>query len=220
MLRIPNYGDREILLAMKKVLICEDHLLMRRGLLRLLESLLSKGVNILEAENGWEALDRLQEHPDIDVILLDIQMAGINGIDTLREIRKRGIRVPVVILTQFEERSLAENARLYGISGFLVKNSEPEELKRALEVAVKGGVYYNDLLTKSVEGGPTPNLALSSREMDVIRLLAAGLTSAEIARQLNVSVETVITHRKKLLEKTKTRNVAELIGLAGKTGLL
>lgn len=205
---------------MKKVLICEDHLLMRRGLLRLLESLLSKGVNILEAENGWEALDRLQEHPDIDVILLDIQMAGINGIDTLREIRKRGIRVPVVILTQFEERSLAENARLYGISGFLVKNSEPEELKRALEVAVKGGVYYNDLLTKSVEGGPTPNLALSSREMDVIRLLAAGRTSAEIARQLNVSVETVITHRKKLLEKTKTRNVAELIGLAGKTGLL
>lgn len=205
---------------MKKVLICEDHLLMRRGLLRLLESLLSKGVNILEAENGWEALDRLQEHPDIDVILLDIQMSGINGIDTLREIRKRGIRVPVVILTQFEERSLAENARLYGISGFLVKNSEPEELKRALEVAVKGGVYYNDLLTKSVEGGPTPNLALSSREMDVIRLLAAGLTSAEIARQLNVSVETVITHRKKLLEKTKTRNVAELIGLAGKTGLL
>lgn len=220
MLRIPNYGDREILLAMKKVLICEDHLLMRRGLLRLLESLLSKGVNILEAENGWEALDRLQEHPDIDVILLDIQMAGINGIDTLREIRKRGIRVPVVILTQFEERSLAENARLYGISGFLVKNSEPEELKRALEVAVKGGVYYNDLLTKSAEGGSTPNLALSSREMDVIRLLAAGLTSAEIARQLNVSVETVITHRKKLLEKTKTRNVAELIGLAGKTGLL
>lgn len=174
----------------------------------------------MEAENGWEALGRLQEHPDIDVIVLDIQMAGINGIDTLREIRKRGIRVPVVILTQFEERSLAENARLYGISGFLVKNSEPEELKRALEVAVKGGVYYNDLLTKSVEGGPTPNLALSSREMDVIRLLAAGLTSAEIARQLNVSVETVITHRKKLLEKTKTRNVAELIGLAGKTGLL
>lgn len=205
---------------MKKVLICENHLLMRRGLLRLLESLLSKGVNILEAENGWEALDRLQEHPDIDVILLDIQMTGINGIDTLREIRKRGIRVPVVILTQFEERSLAENARLYGISGFLVKNSEPEEIKRALEVAVKGGVYYNDLLTKSVDGGPTPNLALSSREMDVIRLLAAGLTSAEIARQLNVSVETVITHRKKLLEKTKTRNVAELIGLAGKTGLL
>ncbi|MFO0266778.1 MAG: DNA-binding response regulator, partial [Cyclobacteriaceae bacterium] len=129
-------------------------------------------------------------------------------------------RVPVVILTQFEERSLAENARLYGISGFLVKNSEPEELKRALEVAVKGGVYYNDLLTKSAEGGLTPNLALSSREMDVIRLLAAELTSAEIARQLNVSVETVITHRKKLLEKTKTRNVAELIGLAGKTGLL
>ncbi|MCE2936448.1 MAG: response regulator [Cyclobacteriaceae bacterium] len=174
----------------------------------------------LEAENGWQAMDRLQEHPDIDVILLDIQMAGINGIDTLREIRKRGLRVPVVILTQFEERSLAENARLYGISGFLVKNSEPEELKRALEVAVKGGVYYNDLLTKSAEGGLTPNLALSSREMDVIRLLAAELTSAEIARQLNVSVETVITHRKKLLEKTKTRNVAELIGLAGKTGLL
>ena len=179
-----------------------------------------EGRKHLEAENGWEALGRLQEHPDIDVILLDIQMAGINGIDTLREIRKRGIRVPVVILTQFEERSLAENARLYGISGFLVKNSEPEELKRALEVAVKGGVYYNDLLTKSAEGGSTPNLALSSREMDVIRLLAAGLTSAEIARQLNVSVETVITHRKKLLEKTKTRNVAELIGLAGKTGLL
>ncbi|MFN7748529.1 MAG: response regulator [Cyclobacteriaceae bacterium] len=174
----------------------------------------------LEAENGWQAMDRLQEHPDIDVILLDIQMAGINGIDTLREIRKRGLRVPVVILTQFEERSLAENARLYGISGFLVKNSEPEELKRALEVAVKGGVYYSDLLTKSAEGGLTPNLALSSREMDVIRLLAAELTSAEIARQLNVSVETVITHRKKLLEKTKTRNVAELIGLAGKTGLL
>ncbi|MFO0267696.1 MAG: response regulator transcription factor, partial [Cyclobacteriaceae bacterium] len=86
----------------------------------------------LEAENGWQAMDRLQEHPDIDVILLDIQMAGINGIDTLREIRKRGLRVPVVILTQLEVRSLAANARLYGSRGFLGKISDPDELKWAL----------------------------------------------------------------------------------------
>ncbi|MFN5168113.1 MAG: response regulator [Cyclobacteriaceae bacterium] len=204
----------------RKLLICEDHTLMRRGLLRLLTTLIPPQTVFLEAENGWVALDLLHRHPDTDLILLDIQMEGLNGFDTLREIRKRALTVPVIILTQFEEKALADNLRRYGISAFLPKNTEPLELKAAIEVALAGSIYYNDLLTKENPGTPPRSLLFSPREMEIIRLLAAGYTSIDIAKQIGISVTTVNDHRRTILEKTKTKNVAELIGLAGKTGLL
>ncbi|MFO0487235.1 MAG: response regulator transcription factor [Cyclobacteriaceae bacterium] len=87
-------------------------------------------------------------------------------------------------------------------------------------MAVAGGVFYNDLLPDEKSAGEARNLNFSARELDIVKLIARGLTSREIASQLNLSTDTVDEHRQRILQKTNTRNVAELIGLAGKTGLL
>lgn len=203
-----------------KVLICEDHLLMRRGLLRLLTSLFPPTLNFLEAENGWQAIDLLEEHPDVNVILLDIQMEELNGIDTLREMRKRGWKTPVIVLTQYDEQALVQHLLELGISGFLHKNSDPAELAAAIRMAVAGGVYYNDLLPDQKPVGDLRNLNFSARELEIVQLLARGLTSREIASRLYLSTDTVDEHRQRILQKTNTRNVAELVGLAARVGIL
>ncbi|MBL7853222.1 MAG: response regulator [Cyclobacteriaceae bacterium] len=203
-----------------KVLICEDHLLMRRGLLRLLTSLFPPTLNFLEAENGWQAIDLMQQHPDVNVILLDIQMAELNGIDTLREMRKRGWKTPVIVLTQYDEQALVQHLLELGISGYLHKNSDPAELAAAIRMAVAGGVFYNDLLPDEKSAGEARNLNFSARELEIVQLLAAGLTSREIGTHLNLSTDTVDEHRQRILQKTNTRNVAELVGLAARVGML
>lgn len=203
-----------------KVLICEDHLLMRRGLLRLLTSLFTPPPVFLEAENGWQTIDLLQQHPDVSVMLLDIQMEELNGIDTLREIRKRGWKTPVIVLTQYDEQALVLHLQELGISGFLHKNSDPAELAAAIRMAVAGGVFYNELLPDQKPHRDARNLNFSARELEIVQLLARGLTSREIASQLNLSTDTVDEHRQRILQKTNTRNVAELVGLAARVGML
>ena len=193
---------------------------MRLGLLRLLSSLFPTDATFLEAENGWQAIDLLQAHSDVNLVLLDVQMPQLNGIDTLREMRKRGWKTPVVVLTQYEEQSLVEQMRRLKISAFLTKNCKPEELKAAISVAAAGGTYFNDLMPGETTMPDTADLTLTSREQEIVRLLARGKTSVEIANQLKLSVETVSEHRQRIMSKTNTHNVAELIGLAARTGLL
>lgn len=154
------------------------------------------------------------------LILPDIRIEELNGIGTPGEIQKRGWKTPVIVLTQYDEQALVQHLLELGISGYLHKNSDPAELAAAIRMAVAGGVYYNDLLPDEKSAGEARNLNFSARELEIVQLLARGLTSREIASQLNLSTDTVDEHRQRILQKTNTRNVAELVGLAARVGML
>ena len=124
------------------------------------------------------------------------------------------------MLTKFDEQALMLHLQELGISGFLHKNSDPAELAAAIRMAVAGGVFYNDLLPDQKPAGDLRNLNFSARELEIVQLIARGLTSREIASQLNLSTDTVDEHRQRILQKTNTRNVAELVGLAARVGML
>jgi DNA-binding NarL/FixJ family response regulator len=129
----------------KKVLIVEDHRLMRTALRRLLMTLYDPQPEILEASEGREALKLLKDNPDIDVTILDIQMSGMNRIDTLKAIKMSHHKTGIAMLTQYDHSSLIETADELGANAFLLKNCGPEELKEAMTAAANGEIFVNDL---------------------------------------------------------------------------
>ncbi len=208
----------------KKVLIVEDHRLMRTALRRLLTTMYDPQPEILEASEGREALKLLKANPDIDVTILDIQMSGMNGIDTLKAIKMSHHKTGIAMLTQYDHSSLIETAYELGANAFLLKNCGPEELKEAMTAAANGEIFVNDLFGARKKAQKTlhhrSETLFSAREVDVLRLIAKGKSSNTIAEDLGISVATVLSYRKQLLSKSKTQNTAELIALGYQLGLI
>ena len=216
---------------MIKIAIADDQVLFRKGLLSILEKE-EDFCFVHEANHGQELLDYLALTPDKpDVILLDLSMPVLNGVETMKIINKEYSQCKVLILSVYSESRFVIHLLDMGISGYLFKNAEPEEVKRAIREVKTKDLFFNEALvtalSKRVSNKKTkvfiqnnaPSL-LSPRELDVLNLICQQKTAQEIADELFISVRTVDGHRNSLLEKTGVRNTAGLVVYAIKNDLV
>jgi len=209
---------------MINILIADDHSIVREGLKQIIAE--SPGMVVLgEAVNGQQVLD-LVHKTDYDLILLDIAMPGRGGIDTLKQLKILKPEIPVLILSMYPEDQYAIRAIKAGASGYLTKESAPEELIGAIKKVAMGGKYVStDLAEKLVENlgkntAKQDHTMLSDREYQVMIMIASGKTVKEIGDELSLSVKTISTHRTRALKKMGMKNNAELTYYAIKRGLV
>jgi two-component system, NarL family, nitrate/nitrite response regulator NarL len=210
-----------------RVLLIDDHALVRKGIEELLQS---RGVQVVASVgSGDEGVRRARELPT-DLILLDVKMPGMNGIDTLRALRAAGVGAPVVMLTMSREDADLGAALRAGAQGYLLKDIEPEELVPALEATLKGNnVVVRDLvgsLARLVGGKsdpaprpPAPFAELTPREREILECIADGMSNKMIARALDITDGTVKLHVKAILRKLGMRSRVEAAVAAVEQGL-
>lgn len=199
-----------------KILIADDHAVVRKGV-RYILSELQDTVIPDEAEDSYEALEKVRKN-DYDLVLLDIAMPGKDGLETLKEIKIEKPKIPVLILSMFPEEQFALRALKSGASGYLTKDSIPDELIKAIQKVLRGGKYvsesFSDELLLSIDRDRDierlPHETLSDREYQVMLMIAAGKTRKEIADKLFLSVKTVSTYRTRILEKMGVKTNADL----------
>ena len=199
-----------------KVLIADDHAIVRRGLIQIVKSIPSIN-EIDEAEDGNQVLEMF-EKVQYDLIILDLSMPNKNGLDTLKEIISRKPKTKVLILSVYAEEQYALRSFNSGASGYITKNTTPSELIKAVELVLKGRKYISPLLAeklinlKSIEKPLHDNL--SDREYQIMMMSAEGKTIAQIAKELNISSKTVSTYRKRILEKMHFDNFIQVMHYA------
>ena len=197
-----------------KVLIADDHAILRKGLIEILQESFP-AMKYFEASNSIEAL-QITRKETLDLILLDISMPGRNGLETLKQIRADGIQTPVLILSVQPEDQYAIRVLKAGASGFLNKDSAPEELINAVNHILKGRKYISlnivDKLAQSLSHPLDKPLyeTLSDRELQVLKCIASGKTVSEIGREISLTVNTISTYRARILDKLNLKNNAEL----------
>jgi DNA-binding NarL/FixJ family response regulator len=208
---------------MQRVLLVDDHAVVRRGVRAILEDEMP-GISVAEAASGDEALVALADPPD--AIVLDLSMPGRDGFDLLAEIKHRHPKLPVLIMSLHGEEQFALRALRAGASGYLTKSAAPEQLVSAITKLLRGGRYISESLAERLAadvGGSapeSPHERLSDREFDVMRGIASGRSVSEIAAQMHLSVKTVSTYRTRLLEKMGMSTNAELTRYALEAGLV
>lgn len=202
---------------MINVIIADDHNLVREGIRALLEK--AEDINVIgEAENGQEAVDLVQElRPD--VLVMDIAMPGMNGIQALEQLREKAVSTQVVILSMYADEIFVRQALQNGAKGYLLKGSFNEELLLTIRAASRGATYLSPSVSETVltppsNNSPSPADQLTPREHELLQLICKGHTNAEIAELLNVSIKTVERHRTNLMTKLDVRNIVELIRVA------
>ena len=182
-------------------------------------------ISFAEARTSQEALELVEKQP-WEIVILDISMPGVSGLDVLGELKKARPRLPVLFLSVHPEEQFARRALKTGAAGYLTKESVPEELVRAVRKVLAGGRYISEELTDRLawELGSESRLsgheALSNREFQVLRLMAKGKAAKEIANELTLSVKTVSTYRARILLKLGLSSTAELIRYAIRNGLV
>ncbi len=199
---------------MINVLIADDHALIREGLRKTLSgepdmTLIGEATNVVEL---FKQLERLV----VNIILLDITMPGESGLDALKELHQKYPHIPVLVLSFHPEHRFAVRALKAGAAGYITKQSATEELVQAVRKIVGGGKYVSAALAEELateldtHSGKLPHETLSDREFQVMRLIAAGKKSSEIAEELSVTISTVNTYRMRILEKMKMQSNVEL----------
>jgi DNA-binding NarL/FixJ family response regulator len=202
---------------MTRVLIADDHTLFRAGLRQFLaESLPS--VDIGEAATGNETLESVQQHK-WDLLMLDINMPDRSGLDILRHVRSSGQGTRVLVLSGYPERQYALNVLRAGAAGYIGKDSEPEELLKAVRTVLQGRRYVSEslaeLLLLDLDQADKPlHSLLSEREFQIFGKLAAGRGVSDIGRELCLSAKTVSTYRSRILEKMHMKSNADLTSYA------
>src|ERR1044071_1879800 len=179
-----------------KILLTDDHAVVRHGLKQILADEFKKAT-FGEARNAQEALNKIWKE-EWDVVVLDITMPGRSGLEVLREIKKSKPKLPVLVLSMHPEGQFAVRVLKRGASGYMTKESAPEELATYL----------------SGDAQKSPQETLSDREFQVLRLIAQGKIVSEIAKELSLSVKTISTYRSRILEKMGMKNNAELMHYA------
>jgi two-component system invasion response regulator UvrY len=209
---------------MIKIIIADDHSVVREGVKHILSESLD-AVFTGEAGNSQELLEEINKK-NYDLILLDIAMPGRDGLETLKEIKTLKPKMPVLILSMFPEEQYAMRALKSGASGYLTKDSIPDELIKAVKKVLRGGKYVSSsfseklLLSLDHDTEKMPHEALSNREYQVMKMIASGKTLKEISDELFLSVKTISTYRARILEKMEMENNAEIIHYAVKNKLI
>ena len=208
---------------MYRILLVDDHAVVRRGVRAILEDELA-GVRVAEAADGDQALAAIEQ--PLDAVVLDLSMPGRSGIDLLREMKHRKPRLPVLVMSLHAEEQFAVRALRAGASGYLGKSAAPEHLVPAITKVAAGGRYITESLAERLAAqiarpaAGAPHERLSDREFDVMRGLASGSSVSEIAAEMHLSVKTVSTYRARLLEKMGMTSNAELTRYAVDLGLV
>jgi len=209
---------------MIKVLIADDHPIVRRGLRQILSEI-SDMMVAGEATNGQETLDQVRVG-GWDMLVLDITMPDRSGFDILKELKHEQPDLPVLVLSIHAEDQFAVRVLKAGASGYLTKENAPAELVKAIRKVVSGGKYISHSLAEILalnlaEASDRPrHETLSDREFQVMQLMASGKTLAEIAEELLLSAKTISTYRARLLEKMNLKTNAEIIRYAIENGLI
>lgn len=200
---------------MIRILIADDHSVVRLGLMQILERNHDMQI-VAEHTNGTDALNWIRGH-DCDVALIDIAMPGINGIDLLKQLREEKPGLPVLILSIYPEDQYAVRLIKAGAAGYLNKECAPTEVVEAVRSVVSGKVHISPAVAKMLANeisrpeGKLPHETLSNREYQIFLLFASAKTISEIADNLFLSVKTVSTYRTRILEKMHLRNNVELM---------
>lgn len=200
---------------MIRVCIADDHAVVRKGLRQILEET-SDMVVSGEAGNGQELLDRVFKGP-CDVALVDISMPGRDGLETLKLLKKERPALPVLVLSMYPEEQYAVRALKNGASGYLTKETAPDELVAAIRRVSAGRKYISASLAERLAGelqdvgGKPPHERISDREFQVLCMIGAGKTLSEIAAELSLSVKTISTYRSRILAKSNLKNNSDII---------
>jgi len=203
---------------MINILIVDDHPIVAEGIRKLIQD--SNAANVVGvAGTGKACMDFLRwEKPD--VILLDINLPDISGIDLCKMIKEKFASSKILALTTFNERSCIVSMMKSGADGYVLKNSETEEIIEAITEVHRGKKYLCDNAAAVMKSSSANELLLTNREKEVLKLIAEGLTNQEIAEKLFISPLTVDSHRKNLITKLEARNTASLVKLAADKGLI
>ena len=206
-----------------KLLIADDHPILRDGIVSLLqaeESFVIAGT----AGNGYEVMELISKK-EFDVCLIDINMPGMDGIETARLMKEKKPGIKIIMLTTYSDREIISELVHIGVSGYLLKNSDKQELVEAVNKVMKGRHYFSEEVENIILQGLTEKksagvITLTERELEVMHLLAKEYTNDKIAGELYISYRTVETHRKNIMQKTKSHNLAGLLKYAYSNGLL
>ncbi|WP_431015533.1 response regulator [Bradyrhizobium pachyrhizi] len=210
-----------------KVLIVDDHALIREALHSLLKELKREAV-ILEASNSRQAMHLLEEHADISLILLDIGLPDRDGFSVLREVRERDATIAIIIISSSDDQDTVKRAFKLGALGFIPKTTKREVMLNAMKLVFSGGLYIpSEILeeticpwpaTKPATRGSLKNLGLTDRQIEVLALLMKGRSNKVIAKTLNMAVPTVKNHITVVLKALSVNTRTEAIIKVGKMG--
>ncbi len=209
-----------------RVLIADDHAILREGVRALLQA--AGDIEVVgEAASGLEAVERTKAL-DPDVVLMDIAMPGLGGIEAALELRKVGARARVLILSQYEDREYVRRLLKAGVAGYVLKKSAGAELVNAIRAVHRGGLVLDPEVARTAmeESGPSPGGAadpyesLTGREKQVLKLVAEGKSNKEVADLLGISVKTAMSHRERMMEKLGLHNRTELVRYALRLGVI
>ncbi len=208
-----------------RVLIADDHAILREGVRALLSA--TDDIEVVgQAADGREAIEACRRL-DPDVVLMDIAMPGLGGLEAALEIRKEGLRARVLVLSQYEDREYVRRLLKAGVAGYVLKKSAGSELVGAIRAAHRGGLVLDPEVARAAmeqadprRPGGDPYETLTDREKQVFRLVAEGKSNKEVADVLGISVKTAMSHREHVMEKLDLHNRTELVKLALKLGVI
>lgn len=210
---------------MIRLALVDDHQLVRDGLKALLSAVSDFEV-VGEASDGRQAVE-LARKTDVDVIILDIAMSGLNGLEAAKRITANDSDARIIILSMHDNEEYIVRAVQNGVRGYLVKSAVPDELENAIRVVVNGGVYFSpeigdQMRRQLLRGDPMTHAldVLSSRQREILQAIAEGRKTREIADELSISSKTVETHRSHLMQKLNIHDVPGLVRYAIKQGLV
>ena len=216
------------MMAKIKVLLAEDHTIVRKGIRSLLDN--EPDIEVIgEAEDGREAVEKVEELCP-DIVLMDITMPRLNGLDASRQIKKMHPEVRVLVLTMYTNEEYILQLLQAGASGYLVKQSAPEELLSAIQAAYRGDTFLSPSISKTIVEEYLRHTektvqddsyaSLTIREREVLQLITEGYSNREISETLHISVKTVGVHRVNLMEKLGIHNTTELVKYAIRKGII
>ena len=197
---------------MRRVLLVDDHPVIRQGIRRILTQAFSD-FTVAEADTGEQAI-ALSQASAWDLIILDLSLPGLNGLDVIRDVRRVQPQARIIVVSVHPPHQFARRAQSVGAAAYLEKSAAPEEMVKAVREVLAGRAYVSPStqdLPHERRGGRQPHELLSDREYQVLRMLGAGRTVSEIAAELSLSVKTVSTYRARILEKTGLRTTPELM---------
>jgi DNA-binding NarL/FixJ family response regulator len=206
-----------------KILMADDHKILLEGVVSLLQT--EKSFEIAAtAVNGFEVLE-LVKNKYFDICILDINMPGIDGIEVTRQIKLWKPDMKIIILTTYNDKEIITELIQLGVAGYLLKNAAKAELVEAIKKVMSGRYYFSEEVEKIIMKGltakkPADESILTEREIEIVKLLGMEFTNEKIAHELNISFRTVETHRKNILQKTKSHNLAGLLKYAYLKGIL
>uniref|UniRef100_UPI00404AA160 response regulator transcription factor n=1 Tax=Fulvivirga sp. TaxID=1931237 RepID=UPI00404AA160 len=200
-------------MKMIKIILADDHAIVIDGLKAIIKSE-SDIVAIGEASDGVKVLELIAVGEMPDVVILDINMPNMDGLTCARAIKREYPKIKIIVLTMYSQKSFIDEILHIGIDGCLLKNNSGEELVSAIRRVASGNSYFDQIKTFIVETEEISGFKLSSREIEIIKLIIKGFTSNEIAEKLFIAESTVKTHRKNILGKTNLHNGTQLTQFA------